>query len=209
MKRIGMLLLLLVFGLAFFASAAEKPNLGELAKKEKARREALEKSGKKTKVLTNEDVDKIKSQLGMVSGSEEQGQAAADDSSYTPPVEGEDYVPDQQPEQTPPDQNTEAQKQRAEIQNQIDEHQKAADDARANVGAGGLWHSHNTGDQYKKAYESEKKVDELNNKKDKLDSGQQQAQQPPAEQPAPQDEYVPPADETTEEPPADEPPPSL
>jgi hypothetical protein len=210
MKRIGMLLLLLAFGFAFVASAAEKPNLGELAKKEKARREALEKSGKKAKVLTNEDVGKIKSQLGMVSGSEQdQGQAAPDDSSYTPPVEGEDYVPDQQPEQTPPDQNSEAQKQRTEIQNQIDEHQKAADDARANVGAGGLWHSHNTGDQYKTAYESEKKVDELNEKKEKLNSGQQQ-QQPPAEQ-APAEEYVPPAEDQppADEPPADEPPPSL
>jgi hypothetical protein len=208
MKRIGMLLLLLVFGFAFLASA-EKPNLGELAKKEKARREALEKTGKKAKVLTNEDVSKIKSQLGMVGDSEgQEGEAPADDSSYTPPVEGEDYVPDQQPEQTPPDQNANAQKQRQELQNQIDEHQKAADDARANVGAGGLWHSHNTGDQYKKAYESEKKVDELTDKKDKLDSGQPQAQQPPPEQPAPE-EYVPPSDETTEEPPADEPPPSL
>jgi len=211
MKRIGMLLLLLVFGFAFVASAADKPSLGELAKKEKARREALEKSGKKVKVLTNEDVGKIKSQLGMVSGSEE-GQPAPDDSSYTPPVEGEDYVPDQQPEQTPPDPNAERQKREAEIQNQIDEHQKAADDARANVGAGGLWHSHNTGDQYRKAGEAEKKVDELTDKKDKLDSGQQQAQQPPPEQP--QEEYVPPADDTTDqapadEPPADEPPPSL
>ena len=62
MKRIGMLLLLLVFGFAFVASA-EKPTLGELAKKEKARRESLEKSGKKAKVLTNEYVGKIKSQL--------------------------------------------------------------------------------------------------------------------------------------------------
>jgi hypothetical protein len=206
MKRIGILLVLLVFGFAFLAKA-EQPNLGELAKKEKARREALEKTGKKTKVLTNEDVGKLKSQLGMVSGSEgEEGQPAAEgDSSYTPPVEGEDYVPDQQPEQTPPDQNAELQKQRAEIQKQIDEHKKAAEDARANVGAGGLWHSHNTGDQYRKAGEAEKKVDELNEKQDKLNSGQQQAQQPAPEQPAPE-EYVPPSDE---EPPAEEPPPSL
>ncbi|HEY7162419.1 MAG TPA: hypothetical protein VH815_14225 [Acidobacteriota bacterium] len=210
MKRIGILLMLLVFGFTFVAKA-EQPNLGELAKKEKARREALEKSGKKSKVLTNEDVDKIKSQLGVISGSEgEEGQQAAEgDSSYTPPVEGEDYVPDQQPEQTPPDQNAELQRQREEIQKQIDEHQKAADDARANVGAGGLWHSHNTGDQYRKAGEAEKKVDELTQQHEKLNSGQQQAQQPPPEQPAPE-EYVPPSDESsTEQPPADEPPPSL
>jgi hypothetical protein len=208
MKRIGILLVLFVFGFAFVASA-QKQSLGELAKKEKARREALEKSGKKTKVLTNEDVGKIKSQLGMVSGTSEgeAGQPAPDDSSYTPPVEGEDYVPDQQPEQTPSDPNAELQKKHEELQNQIDEHQKAADDARANVGAGGLWHSHNTGDQYRKAGDAEKKIDELTEQKEKLNSGQQPSQE--SQQPAPQEEYVPPADENTEQPPADEPPPSL
>src|SRR6185295_16912869 len=100
MKRIGILLVLFVFGCAFLASAGQ-PNLAEVAKKEKARREALEKSGKKAKVLTNEDVGKIKTQLGILSGSSEgeEGQATGDNSTYTPPVEGEDYVPDQQPEQ--------------------------------------------------------------------------------------------------------------
>jgi hypothetical protein len=204
MKRIAILLVLFVFGIAFLASAQQK-DLGELAKKEKARREALEKSGKKAKVLTNEDVEKLKSQLAMQSGSAEgeEGQPAAEDSSYTPPVEGEEYIPDQQPEQTPPDQNTELQKQRTELQNQIDEHKKAAEEARANVGAGGLYHSRNTGDQYKKAGEAEQKIDQLNDKREKLDSGQQQSQE---QQQPPQEEYVPPPEETTEEPPAEEPP---
>src|SRR5262245_56820833 len=103
MKRIAILLVLIVFGFAFVASAQQ--NLGDLAKKEKARREALEKSGKKAKVLTNADVDKIKSQLGMESGTAEgeEAQPVADESTtYSPPVEGEEYVPDQQPEQAPP-----------------------------------------------------------------------------------------------------------
>jgi hypothetical protein len=207
MKRIGILLVLFAFGFAFLASAQAK-NLGELAKKEKARREALEKSGKKAKVLTNEDVEKIKSQLGMVSGSSEgeEGQATGEDSTYTPPVEGEDYVPDQQPEQ-PVDPNAEHKKQIEDLQNQKDEAQKKADEARATVGAGGLWHSHATGNQYKTAGEAEKKVDDIDNRIDKASSQPQQAQQP--EQPAPQEEYVPPPDETTEEPPAEEPPPSF
>ena len=126
-------------------------------------------------------------------------------STYTPPVEGEDYVPDQQPEQQV-DQDAEHKKQIEELQNQKDEAQKKADDARANVGAGGLWHSHATGNQYGIAGEAEKKVDELDHHIDKANSGQQQAQ---PQQPAPPEEYVPPPDETTEEPPAEEPPPSL
>lgn len=207
MKRIGILLVLFFFGFAFLASAEQK-NLGEVAKKEKERREAIEKSGKKVKVLTNEDVDNIKSQLGMVSGSSEgeEGQATGDDSTYTPPVEGEDYIPAQQPEQ-PVDPNAEHKKQIEELENQKDEAQKKADDARATVGAGGLWHSHATGNQYGIAGEAEKKAEELDNRIDKANSGQQQAQQP--QQPAPQEEYVPPPEETTEEPPAEEPPPSL
>lgn len=207
MKRIGILLVLFVFGFAFIASA-QKQNLGELAKKEKARREALEKSGKKTKVLTNEDVGKIKSQLGMVSGTSEGEEAqpapSPEDTSNTPPTEGEEYVPDQQPEQPPSDQNAELEKKHQELQNQIDENQKAADDARANVGAGGLYHSRNTGDQYRKAGEAEKKIEELTDKKEKLNSEQQKAQQ--AQEPAPPEEPAPPPDVDTEQPPADEPP---
>ncbi len=49
MKRIGILLVLFVFGFTFLASAQQK-SLGEVAKKEKERREAIEKSGKKVKV---------------------------------------------------------------------------------------------------------------------------------------------------------------
>jgi hypothetical protein len=209
MKRTAILLVLFIFGFAFLA-AAQHPDLGELAKKEKARREALEKAGKKVKVLTNEDVGKIKSQLGMVSGNAEPQEGepvATEDSSYAPPVEGEDYVPDQQPEQPPVDPNAEHQKHIDQLENQKDEAQKTADDARANVGAGGLYHSRNTGDQYKKAAEAEKKVEHLEDQIDKANANQEQQQQPAQAQPAPpQDEYVPPADDTSEQPPADEPP---
>ncbi len=206
MKRIGILLVLFVFGFAFLVSAEQK-SLGEIAKQEKERREAIQKSGKKVKVLTNEDVGKLKSQLGVLSGSTEgeEGQPPAEDYSYTPPVEGEDYVPDPQPEQQPVDSTSEQKKQIEDLQNQKDEAQKKADEARATVGAGGLWHSHNTGDQYRIAGEAEKKAEEIDNRIDKTSSQQQQQAQPP-QQPAPQEEYVPPPDEPTEEPPAEEPP---
>lgn len=208
MKRIGILLVLLVFGFAFVASAQQK-DLGELAKKEKERREALEKSGKKVKVLTNEDVDKLKSQLAIESGTSEgeEGQATEEDSAstYTPPEEGQEYIPAPQPEPAPPDQNAEQKKRLDELENEKSEAQKTAEEARATVGAGGLYHSRNTGDQYKKAGEAEKKIEEIDKQIDKTNSQQQQqqAQQPP---PPPQEEYVPPPEETTEEPPAEEPP---
>src|ERR1041385_2803352 len=74
MKKL--LMISFVAMLAFvFAAAAE--DLGELAKKEKARREALAKEGKKAKTLTNADVGNIKSQLAIESTSNTQTEPAA------------------------------------------------------------------------------------------------------------------------------------
>ncbi len=203
MKRIGMLLLLFVFGFAFAVSGQQ--NLGELAKKEKARREALEKSGKKVKVLTNDDVANLKSQLAIESGSSEaEGSTAEEGSTYTPPQEGQDYVPEPEPEPAPVDQTAERQKQISDLENQRDQAQKESDDARGTVGAGGLYHTRNTGDQYRKAREAEKKIEELNKKLEDLNSNQRQAQEPaPA---PPPEEYIPPEETTTEEVPVEEPP---
>ena len=50
-----------------FASALCADDLAEAAKREKARREALKKQGKKATVLTNEDVKDIKSTLAIES----------------------------------------------------------------------------------------------------------------------------------------------
>jgi cob(I)alamin adenosyltransferase len=62
MKTIFLFLMVVLF-----AGAVCAEDLGELAKKEKARREALAKEGKKGKVLTNKDVRDIKSSLGIES----------------------------------------------------------------------------------------------------------------------------------------------
>lgn len=204
MKRIGMLLLLFVFGFTFAVSGQQ--SLGELAKKEKARREAIEKSGKKVKVLTNEDVANLKAQLAIESGSsEEEGQTAEEGTTYTPPQEGEEYVPAPEPEPAPVDPSAERQKQIKELEEQKEQAQKQSEEARGTVGAGGLYHTRNTGDQYKKAGEAEKKIEEINKQIEDLKSNQQQ-QQPAQPPPPPQEEYTPPEETPSEEPPAEEPP---
>jgi hypothetical protein len=71
MKKLLVVLALLTAGVVF--AQQTQPNLGELAKKEKARRAELEKQGKKARVYTKEDVERVKDKLGIESGSSEAG----------------------------------------------------------------------------------------------------------------------------------------
>jgi|GEM_PF-1942054 len=63
-----------------FTASLWSESVTEVAKKEKARREALAKQGKKATVLTNKDVPNIKSSLGIESTSTGQsGEGSTDD----------------------------------------------------------------------------------------------------------------------------------
>jgi predicted RNase H-like nuclease (RuvC/YqgF family) len=64
MKKLFLVTILLAFTAVLWSD-----DLAEIARKEKARREALEKEGKKARVLTNKDVPTIKSSLGIESAS--------------------------------------------------------------------------------------------------------------------------------------------
>jgi hypothetical protein len=221
MKRITLLVLLFSFSFVF---AVMSEDLGELAKKEKARRDALDKSGKKAKVFTNDDIDKLKSEIAMESKSAEgeAESAPADEATYTqdestytqeeytynPPVEGEEYVPTPEPPQEQPDPLAERNKKIRDLEEQKEELEQKAKDARDNVGAGGLWHSRNTGDQYRTAREAEQKQEKLDQQIESTRTGQPQQQQvetppPPAEEYVPPQEQLPPEEPaaTEEEPP--------
>jgi hypothetical protein len=216
MKRITLLVLLFSFSFVF---AVVSDDLGELSKKEKARREALDKSGKKAKVFTNDDIDKLKSDVAMESKpaegegtesapAEGQPDYSQNEYQYNPPVEGQDYVPDPEPEQPATDPLVERNKKLRDLEDQRDELEKKAKDARDNVGAGGLWHSRNTGDQYKAAREAEEKQEKIDQQIDSTKKRQEDPRQiqPP---PPPVEEYVPPQEQlppeetqaTEEEPP--------
>jgi hypothetical protein len=203
MKRVTLLVLLFSFSIAFAVMSAD---LGELAKKEKARREAIDKSGKKAKVFTNEDIGNLKSQLAM-EGATAEGESTPveeTDSSYTPPQEGADYVPAPEPVQQPTNPAEDRQKQIRELEEQKEELEKQAKEAKDTVGSGGLWHSRNTGDQYKKAREAEEKLEKLDQKIDDARTRPSAQTPAPEQQPAPVEEYVPPEEQPVqEEPPAD------
>src|SRR5262245_60403963 len=69
---------LLVLFMVLFAATLWSESVTEVAKKEKARREALAKQGKKAKVLTNKDVANLKSSLGIESTSPSGEPSSAD-----------------------------------------------------------------------------------------------------------------------------------
>jgi hypothetical protein len=195
--------LLFAVGIAFTVLSED---LGELAKKEKARREAIDKAGKKAKVFTNEDIGRLKSQTAIESTPAE-GTAAApsqdtsDTSYYTPPVEGQEYVSPEEPVQQA-DPAAERKKQLQELEDKREELEQQAKEARDNVGAGGLWHSRNTGDQYRTAREAEANATKVEKQIDDLESKRNQQAQPPAPQEPAYQEYVPPGEETPAEEPA-------
>lgn len=81
MRRVFMVMALLVAATVFAQQtqqstqtqpASPKVNLGELAKKEKARRENLEKKGKTARVYTKDDISKINARLGIESSSSDE-----------------------------------------------------------------------------------------------------------------------------------------
>ncbi len=207
MKRITLLVLLFSFSFVF---AVMSEDLGELAKKEKQRREALDKSGKKAKVFTNEDVDNLKSDIAVQSTPPEGETAdtATEDSSYTPPVEGAEYVPDPEPQKEASDPNVDRQREIRELEEQREELERTIQEAQETVGSGGLYHTRNTGDQYKTAREAEDKLDKIDRELEEKKSKQrepQQAETPRSEEPVYEYE-PPPSGEAQETPAAEEPP---
>ena len=207
MKRITLLVLLFSFSFVF---AVMSEDLGELAKKEKERREALDKTGKKAKVFTNEDIDNLKSDIA-VQATPPEGEAEntpAEDSTYTPPQEGAEYVPDPEPQKEPGDPVADRQREIRELEEQREELERTIDEARDTVGSGGLYHTRNTGDQYKTAREAESKLEKIDRQIEEKKSKQrdpQQAETPRSEEPVYEYE-PPPSGEAQETPAAEEPP---
>jgi len=176
MKRLLMISFVALFA---FVVAAAADDLGELAKKEKARREALEKQGKKGKTLTNADVSNIKSQLAIESSSNTQTAAntqtepAADATDSNQPQSQPLTVKDQQRLEIEQRQQ-ELEQKVADLEKQKEATQQQIDDARNAVGNAGVYHSANVGNQYQTVSAQEQKLQELDKQIDALRKQQEE-----------------------------------
>lgn len=166
MKKIGLLLFVFVFG---FMMTAHAEDLGALAKKEKARREAIEKQGKKAKTLTNADVANIKSKLAYENG-------ASDDAAPTAP--SDETAADATDQQSPASAELAAQDQKLrDLQSEREHLQQQIDQAKQAVAQGGVFHSANVGSQYQAAGEAQQKMQEVDKQIDEVKKQQQEMKQ--------------------------------
>jgi DNA repair exonuclease SbcCD ATPase subunit len=132
MQKLLILAMILFTGVLF---AQQTQDLGELAKKEKARREELAKQGKKSKTYTKEDIDRVKDKLALESKSAENASAAEGESESAQPASN---VQDRE-ERERQRQNTIAdlQQQIDDLNSRKDDLQKEVDDQKSKANAGG------------------------------------------------------------------------
>ena len=154
--------------LILFTTALWSEDLSEVAKREKARREALKKQGKKATVLTNEDVKNIKSSLGI----ETETPPVEEPTSAVSPAPSEPAGAVQKAIENSGAQLEELKRQKAELTNEI---QTSSD----SMQQGGV-HSSNLGQQYKEKRLKEEELKKIEEKIEKLEK-QQEPSTPPKE----------------------------
>lgn len=173
MKKWILFLFILLLGFVFTAAAE---NLGEVAKKEKARREELAKSGKKVTTFTNADVDNLKS-------------TATYEFSGESPDSGETTSQGETGEQPPAQEivtsgtetsgTSDVDIEIEELNRQKEQAEQEEEAARETIGQGGLFHTHNAGNQYQTAREAEKKAEEADQKAAETEAKKARQEQEP------------------------------
>lgn len=177
-------------------------DLGELAKKEKAKREALQKEGKAPKVMTNEDIEKMKSadnsdqilDENQEEGTEEETRSAdeilqemsAEIPDTTNEVAGSEFAEEQKPAPSVDEQLRQLQEQKEAAEAQNKEAQEAVDN-------GGLLHTYAVGNQFRESREAGTEIDEIDKKIKKLEAekSSQEASQPQQDSNAAPDQQQP------------------
>lgn len=177
MIRHVMLVLICMFALMVVSSAE---NLGDLSKKEKARRDAIAKKGKKPKVFTNADIENLKAQLAL-----QESSGTPEENTTTEPSETTEPQPTEVPEQMEeipapepvveePQQNDSSKPSKEEqikaLKEQKEQLEQEAENARKTIGAGGYYHSRDVGGQSEKISEAEEKLEDVNKKIEELES---------------------------------------
>jgi cytochrome c556 len=167
MKKILMLIIIGMLAVGF----AYSQSLADAAKKEKARREQFQKEGKKSKIVTTEDIEKAKAKSGEVETTAASTETAATPSSESNKSEAK---PDSSSDI---DTSGEAEKQR--IIQQIDtlksdieqlKKQRDAEDAKLTGGV----QTYNPGEIYKNIRNFN---DQIKNKEDQISDLERQLQQ--------------------------------
>jgi hypothetical protein len=152
MKKLALFAFITIFAVAIIAQATE---VVEVAKKEKARREAIQKQGKPAKVFTNQDISNLKATLGfevLTEPEQIKDTTLPGIDTFAGEVE--------QPKRTQPPQ----QQKNEEVEKLIQEREaleQQAKDAQQTIDQGGGYHTRNIGTQYKLKREAETRIREI------------------------------------------------
>ena len=157
MKKLAVLGFLVLFGFAFSLQASE---VADAAKKEKARRNAIEKQRNPAKTFTNADVANIKSQLSYEVKTEEASTSDID-SRLESLTEATNTAARELGQKVEREQES---AQAQELKEEREELEQTAKDAQETINEGGGYFTRNIGNQFKDKREAEEKIREIDKK---------------------------------------------
>ena len=165
---------LAIFCFAAFLSCsltAAGSEVAEVAKKEKARRDSVEKQRKPARVFTNQDIANLKSSLAFESSQIESVEPAEPPQTTTVPA----------PDVAPPVRQAEVsadQRAREEETRRLKEEREAleqqARDAQQTINQGGGYHTRNIGNQFKAKREAETRMRQIDQELQKKEEGEEE-----------------------------------
>ncbi len=182
------LLLFGFVGLIGLTLTVAAEDLGDVARKEKAKRQTLQDQGKSSKVLTNEDIEKMKAAQNAQENEEAEGtqgvagitdaedsDSSADLSGSVDEVAGAVEAIEETAGPTVDEQlkELEALKEKAEAQ---------LNDAEGAIDRGGLFHTYAIGNQFRESREAQGEINEVDQQQKKLEQ-QKRSQQASTSEP--------------------------
>jgi hypothetical protein len=169
MKKLA--IIAFVVGLLSLTSAAICSELAEAAKKERARRETVQKQRKPARVFTNQDVANLKSTLAFEASQTEAVEPAEQQQITTLPATDPALG---QPEPTPEETARTEEEERLREERETLEQQ--ARDAQQTINQGGGYHTRNIGNQFKTKREAESRIREIDEELKKDEEGNEEEQ---------------------------------
>jgi hypothetical protein len=162
MRKLAVLFFIVLLGCVFSLQASE---VADVAKKEKARRDALHHEGKTAQTFTNADVGNIKSQLSFEVKSEPTP-APADKDDLTQATEATNAAAKELGQKVENEQANEQAKEQAneekqQLTQERDELEQKAKDAQETINQGGGYFTRNIGNQFQQKREAEERIREI------------------------------------------------
>jgi hypothetical protein len=175
MNKLAIFAFIASTSLALTAAGSE---VAEVAKKEKARRQAVETQRNPARVFTNQDIINLKSSLAF-EASQTEAVAPAESTgattiATTPAPEPEATNLPPVPRQEPSAEQREREEQAQRLKEEREALEQQARDAQQTINQGGGYHTRNIGNQFKAKREAESRIREIDQELKKNEAGEEE-----------------------------------